>query len=373
MRAKILIVGAGISGAAIAAELASLADVLLVEAEPSPGFHTTGRSAAMFMRSYGNDTVRALTRASHSFLRNPPDGFTPHPLLHHRGLLTVADAEHAAMLDAAVYCDHQWIDVEAALQLVPNLRRERVAAARYEPEAADIDVDLLLQSYLRMARGHGAKLMLGQRVSGASRSGGRWSVTTEAGETILTDLVVNAAGAWADELASLFGARAVGLSPRRRTMILIDPPAHLIVQRWPFTMTVQEDIYFRPESGKLCLSPADETEDVPGDAQPEELDIAIGIDRFQSLVDMPVSRVSHSWAGLRTFTPDRSPLIGHDPAVPGFFWFAGQGGYGIQMAPAAAMLGASLLLDTPLPDLLAEEGVMPDRFAPRRFSVDCPA
>jgi D-arginine dehydrogenase len=373
MRFKILVVGGGIAGASIAAELATHADVSLLEAETSVGFHTTGRSAAMFMPSYGNATVRALTRASQGFLQDPGPGFAAHPLLHARGLLTVADAEHAAMLDALVYATHHQISIDAALKLVPCLRSKTIVAARYQPEAADIDVDLLLQSYLRMARGHGAKIALGQQVVNAARVAGEWHVTTEAGDTFGAHIVVNAAGAWADDLAALFGVRPLGLSPRRRTMVLIDPPAGLPVQTWPFTMTVQEDVYFRPESGKLCLSPADEIEDRPGDAQPEELDIAIGIDRFQKLVEMPVPRVSHSWAGLRTFAPDRSPVIGSDPAVPGFFWFAGQGGYGIQMAPAAARLGAALVLGSPLPDGLVEEGLALDLLGPARFPIDCPA
>lgn len=373
MRLRVAVIGGGIAGVSLAAGLAPHADVTLMEAESAPAFHTTGRSAAMYLASYGNDTVRALTRASRDFLENPPPGFAPHPLLHKRGLLTLADAEHVSLLDAPLYHDHYRLGMDAALRLVPSLRRDAIAAARYEPEASDIDVDLLLQSYLRRARSEGAQVLLGRRVRAAAHGAGEWRLATDSGETFHADLVVNAAGAWADVVADMFGARPVGLSPRRRTMILVDPPTGLVFAKWPFTMTVEESVYFRPESGKICISPADETEDLPGDVQPEELDLAIGIDRFQTLVDMPVPRISHSWAGLRTFAPDRSPVFGHDPAVPGFFWFAGQGGYGIQIAPAAARLGVALALGRPVPDPLIEEGLMPALLAPDRFHQGCPA
>jgi D-arginine dehydrogenase len=370
-RAEIIVVGSGIAGASIAAVLAVEANVIVIEAEDAAGYHTTGRSAAMYLPSYGNDPIRALTRASHDFLKAPPVGFAGHPLLHRRGLMTVADSAHEAALDAPLFHDHYRLSPEAALMLVPALRSDAFVAARYDPEASDIDVDLLHQAYLRMARGNGARILFGHRVTHAARMGGCWRVTCAGGQELYADFVVNAAGAWGDEVATMFGASPVGLSARRRTMILVDPPAGLAVDKWPFVMTVQESVYFRPDAGKLAISPADETEDLPSDAQPEELDIAIGIDRFQQLVDMPIPRVSHSWAGLRTFTADRTPAIGLDPATPGFFWFAGQGGYGIQIAPAAAALGAALLLDKPLPRSVLEEGVVLDTLSPSRFGEEC--
>jgi D-arginine dehydrogenase len=370
-RAEIIVVGSGIAGASIAAELAAEANVVLIEAEDAAGYHTTGRSAAMYLPSYGNEAIRALTRASRDFLRSPPLGFAGHPLLHRRGLLTVADTEHVAALDAPLFHDHYRLSPDAALMLVPALRRDAIAGARYDWEAWDIDVDLLHQAYLRMARTNGARILFGHRVAGATRSQGQWQVSCTGGQTLCADFVVNAAGAWGDEIAATFGAGPAGLSARRRTMILVDPPAEFAVEKWPFVMTVQESVYFRPESGKLAISPADETEDVPSDVQPEELDVAIGIDRFQQLDDMPVSKVSHSWAGLRTFTPDRTPVVGFDPAVPGFFWFAGQGGYGIQIAPATAAMGAALLLDRPLPQSVLDEGITPDMLSPARFRQEC--
>jgi D-arginine dehydrogenase len=372
-RAEIIVVGSGIAGASIAAALAAEANVVLLEAEDAAGYHTTGRSAAMYLPSYGNDAIRALTRASHDFLRSPPMGFAGHPLLHRRGLLTVADIDHEAALDAPLFHDHYRLSLDAALMLVPVLRRDAIVAARYDRDASDIDVDLLHQAYLRRARANGARILFGHRITGAARSQGQWQINCAAGHTLRADIVVNAAGAWGDEIATAFDAGTVGLSARRRTMILVDPPAELAVEKWPFVMTVQESVYFRPESGKLAISPADETEDVPSDAQPDELDVAIGIDRFQQLVDMPVSRISHSWAGLRTFAPDRTPVVGFDPVVPGFFWFVGQGGYGIQIAPATATLGTALVLDQPLPQHVLDEGITPDMLSPARFRQKCPA
>jgi D-arginine dehydrogenase len=365
--AEVIVVGAGIAGASMAAELASAANVTLLEAENAAGYHATGRSAAMYLPTYGNTAIQALTRASRGFLEAPPAGFVGRSVLHRRGMLTVADAQHAAALEAPLFRDHYRLSVDATLLLVPLLRRDAFVAARYDPTASDIDVDLLHQAYLRMARHRGAKARFGQRVVDAVRSGGRWHVTTAAGEKLSADLVIDAGGAWGDQIAALFGAEPVGLSARRRTMLLIDPPAGVVIDKWPFVMTIQESVYFRPDAGKLAVSPADETEDTPGDAQPEELDIAIGADRFQSLVDMPVSRIAHSWAGLRTFTADRSPVIGHDPIVPGFFWFVGQGGYGIQIAPAAAEIGAALALGRPVPQSMLDEEIVPDQICPGRF------
>lgn len=369
-KARIVVIGSGIAGASIAAAIAPHADVVLLEMENAAGYHTTGRSAAMYLPSYGNDVVRALTRASAGFLHVPPPEAEGHDLLRRRGLLTVADAAHEAALDAPVYAEHRRLSVDMATMLVPALRREVVVGARYDPEAADIDVDLLHQSYLRMARARGARTLFDCRVIGADRVAGLWRVACSDGSRIEAEWVVNAAGAWGDEVAALFGARPVGLKPLRRTMLLVDPPEGLETAEWPFVMTVQESLYFRPEAGKLLVSPADETEDAPSDAQPEELDIAIGVDRFETLVDIPVRRISHSWAGLRTFAPDRAPVIGADPDAPGFFWFAGQGGYGIQMAPAAAALGAALLFDLPIPGDLVAEGVEARAVSPARFHAE---
>ncbi|PZO88950.1 MAG: FAD-dependent oxidoreductase [Sphingomonas sanxanigenens] len=367
VKARIVVIGSGIAGASIAAAVAPYADVTLLESENAAGYHTTGRSAAMYLPSYGNDVVRALTRASASFLHSPPPEAEGHDLLRRRGLLTVADAAHEAALDAPAYSGHRWLSAEMAAMLVPALRRELIVGARYDPEAADIDVDLLHQSYLRMARTRGARILFDCRVIGAERVADLWRIACSDGSGIEAEWVVNAAGAWGDQVAGLFGAHPVGLKPLRRTMLLVDPPEGMATAEWPFVMTVQESLYFRPEAGKLLISPADETEDAPSDAQPEELDVAIGIDRFETLVDIPVRRISHSWAGLRTFAPDRAPVIGADPVSPGFFWFVGQGGYGIQMAPAAAALGAALLFDLPIPGHLVAEGVEARAVGPARF------
>jgi D-arginine dehydrogenase len=368
-RQRIIVVGAGMAGASIAALLAAEADVILVEAEESAGYHTTGRSAAMYLPDYGNAPVRALTRASRDFLAAPPAGFAEHDLLSRRGLLILADADNLGLLDAPPYDRLERLTADAALALVPLLRRDAFVAARHDPDAASIDVDLLHHGYLRLGKARGVTMLLGHRIVAASHAGRQWRVTTAGGPVLAADLVINAAGAWADEVAAIFGARPLGLSPRQRTMVLLDPPEGVAVDAWPFVLTVQESLYFKPDAGKLALSPADETEVPPGDAQPEELDVAIAIDRFQALVDMPVRRITHSWAGLRTFAADRTPVIGPDPEAPGFFWFAGQGGYGIQMAPAAADLGAALASGKPVPRAIEEAGVDAETVSPARFQV----
>ena len=365
---EIIVVGAGMAGASIAAELSIDADVTLIEAEDVAGYHTTGRSAAMYLPSYGNEVVRALTRGSLDFLQAPPEGFTEHPLLRRRGLLMIADAEHQPALNATFFERLQTKTVDDALTLVPALRREAFVEARYDPDAADIDVDLLHKGYLKLAKARGARTLLGERLAEAVRMHGRWQVTTSGGRALAADLVVNAAGAWGDVIGTMFGARPIGLKPLRRTILLLDPPQGMVTEDWPFTMTVEESVYFRPDAGKIAISPADETPCDPGDVQPEELDIAIGIDRFQAIIDVPVTRVAHSWAGLRTFAPDRSPVIGHDPSAPGFFWFVGQGGYGIQMAPAMAALGAALAMNQPVPRAVADQAVALEALGPARFN-----
>lgn len=338
----ILIIGGGIAGASLAHEAAARNRVTLIEAEKAAGRHATGRSAAMYLAGYGNRVVRALTAASRDFLHAPPSGFAEAPILRRRGLLTVAPADDAGRFARPEYAGQERLAPEAAAALVPSIRRHAIVDARFDPDAADIDVDLLHQGYLRGARARGAVLMLGARAEAACADGSGWRVETTRGP-VAADIVVNAAGAWADDVARMFGAPPLGLQARRRTAILVDPPAGGDVARWPMVMTAAETLYFKPDAGMLLISPADETPAPPADAQPEELDVAIAIDRFETLCDAPVRRVAHRWAGLRTFAPDRAPVIGRDPRVPGFFWFAGQGGYGLQIAPALAALGAALL------------------------------
>ena len=372
-RYDFLVVGAGVAGASIAAELATNAKVLLVEQEERPGYHTSGRSAAMYIESYGAEPVRRLTAASRAFFESPPEGFTDHPLLSPRAALTLARAEQGDALDtlatqiAAVGGVFRELTTEATRDLVPLLRPEAAARAILEPEAADIDVAALHQGFLRLARARGAALLTDARVEALARVGDVWRARLANGGTVEAAAVVNAAGAWADTVASLAGITPPGLVPKRRTVILLEPPAGADIGAWPTVLDVEERFYFKPQSGLILASPCDETPSPPMDAAPEEIDIAVCVERVQAAADIPVRRVARSWAGLRTFAPDKIEVFGFDPTAAGFFWFAGQGGYGMQTAPAAARLGAALALGREIPADLADRGLSAAPFSPARF------
>jgi D-arginine dehydrogenase len=369
-----LVCGAGIAGASIAAELAGDPSVVVVEREDAAGYHTTGRSAALYVASYGNATIRALTAASRPFFDAPPPGFASHPLLTARGCLHIGGAAQADRLDAlaaelaATGVSVSRIDGQAACAMVAVLRPEGVAGGVYEPGAADIDVAALHGGYLRLARQRGARIVLGAGVSALERTAEGWRATLANGETLDAHVVVNAAGAWGDEVAALAGVASVGLTPCRRTAIILEAPANTEISAWPAVIDVDEGFYFKPEAGRILASPADETPSVPTDAAPEELDIAICVDRLQAVADIPVRRVLRAWAGLRTFAPDRTPVFGFAAGTPGFFWFAAQGGYGMQIAPAAARLGAALARGEATPSDVAALGVEAATFSPARFA-----
>ncbi len=370
----ILIIGAGIAGASAAAELARTHRVMLLEGETAPGYHSTGRSAAVFSESYGNCAVRALTRASRDFFHHPPPGFSPHPLLKHRSWLHVASASQAAALEQFLATEDiagraRRVGPEEALALTPLLRPETAAAGgAYEQDAADIDVDALHQGYLRLLRQRRGTVLTGAQVTAitpGARGARRWLVASTAAD-FETDIVINAAGAWADQVASLAGVAPVRIQPCRRTAALIELSDCGISDAWPVTIDIEEAYYFKPDAGLLLVSPADETPVEPCDVQPEDLDVAIAVDRLEKATRASVKRVRRTWAGLRSFAADRSPVIGFDPVAPGFFWLAGQGGYGIQTAPAASALAAALVRNEAKPPELAEldpAAVSPARFA----------
>jgi len=339
-RADILIVGAGMAGASLAAAIGGRASVLLLEAEDQPGYHSTGRSAAFWSESYGGPAVQPLTTASGAFLRD--GGF-----LKPRGGLHIAGRTGQGALDALAAelgsaVELQPIQAEALREKVPGLRPEWDRAL-FEPTCADIDVAALHAFYLAAARRAGAELLTGAEVVAAERRNGRWRVTTGAGQ-VEARILVNAAGAWADPVARLAGVRPLGVRPYRRTMVQlkVDPPADATL---PLVIDALGRFYFKPEAGgRIWLSPHDETACEPSDCAAEEYDVALAVDRLEKAVGWKVERVERSWAGLRSFAPDRIPVYGFAPEVPDFFWFAGQGGFGIQTAPAAARLGAALLL-----------------------------
>ena len=344
----VAVIGAGIAGAGAAWALAENYRVVIVEAEERPGYHTTGRSAAVYLKGLGNDVIRELTRASEAFLEGPPDGFVNTALVKPRGLLNLVRADQLARLDPTLQRLHRHVpsaralDARQVLAMVPALDPNYAAAGIYDPEARDIDVDALFQGYLRGYRERGGELIVDAPVRSLEREAGVWRIGA-GGRTIEAPIVVNAAGAWADRVAGMAGLEPLGLVPKRRTALIVVGPTGADVDTWPVVDDIDEQFYFRPEAGKLLCSPADETPSEPCDARPEELDIAIAIDRIEKAMPLGVKRVEHSWAGLRTFAPDKTPVLGMDPREPGFFWLAGQGGYGIQTAPAMALLASRLI------------------------------
>lgn len=369
----VAIIGAGIAGASLAYRLAGERSVLLLERESQPGYHATGRSAAMFMESYGPPAVRALTRASRAFYEQPPSGFGDRPLLTPRGVLYLATHGQEALLQemqrtlAASGSALERLDAGAALARVACLRPEVVHGALFEHGAQDIDVHALHQGFLRGMRGHGGELRTGAQVIAAQHGGARWTLRLADGEAVHARAVVDAAGAWADEVAALFGAAPIGLVPHRRSAFTFKAPDGLDVSGWPAVVGVDESYYFKPDAGQLLGSPANADPTVPHDVVPEELDIAMGIHQIEAATTLTIRRPASTWAGLRSFVRDGEMVIGWDEHCPGFFWLAGQGGYGIQSAAGASELAASLLCGGPLPPELARHGVDPHALAPQRL------
>lgn len=368
-----VVIGAGMAGASIAAALAPTARVALLESEAQPGYHTTGRSAALFVPSYGSRTFAALTRASESFLSEPPPDFCASAVLRPRGALYIARADQRAQLHSEIEqmrhagASVESLSVDAALSLVPALRPDYLAGAAYEADVRDIDVEVLFRGFLARGRAAGVQLLTHISLGTPRRDGNAWRVPLGAQE-ICSRVVVNAAGAWADEVAARFGAAPLGLLVLRRSAAIINAPAGMSVSAWPAVVDIGEEFYLKPEAGRLLISPADEEPVAPGDAYPEDLTIAIAVDRVQAALAIEPVRVQRSWAGLRTFAPDREPVIGYDPTAPGFFWCAGQGGYGIQSAPAFAQLAAALARGEALPPSIAGVGVTAEAVNPARFA-----
>lgn len=371
----VLIIGAGMAGASAAYFLAPHAKVVLLEREPQPGYHATGRSAALYSETYGNATVRAITTASRPFYFQPPEGFSAYPLVTPRGALIVGGAaEHDALrqtLDAmrALVPNIEWWTQAQIMQRVPVLHPEAAVFGVFEPDAMDMDVHGIHQGFLRGAKAAGAQLVCDAGVSRIRHDGRAWCVDTAAG-SFSAPILVNAAGAWCDELAQLAGVRPVGLVPMRRTAFTCEVPASVQMQDWPLVIDAAETFYFKPEAGLLLVSPAN-ADPVPAqDVQPEELDVAIAVDRLEMATTLQIRQVRRKWAGLRSFVADKTPVLGFAPDAPGFFWLAGQGGYGIQTAPAMGELTAALLRGHPVPPAMAALGVRQAALAPGRFGVN---
>ena len=369
----VAVVGAGIAGASVAYRLAPHRSVILLERESQPGYHSTGRSAAMFMESYGPPAVRALTRASRSFYTRPPEGFAEHALLGARGAMYLARPDQQALMArqhaalAATCPELEQLDRDQTLALVPCLRPELVHGSLLDHGAMDIDVHSLHQGFLRGLRQHGGVLQPLAEVHKAGRGGGQWELQLSGGRAVRAKVVVNAAGAWADQVAAQFGARSIGLVPHRRSAFTFKPPEGMQVAHWPVVTSMDDNFYFKPEAGVLLGSPANADPTVPHDVVPEELDVATGIHHIEVATTLVIRRPLRTWAGLRSFVPDGEMVIGWDAQCKNFLWLAGQGGYGIQSAPGASELAASLVLGWPLPDELARHGVDSDALSPRRL------
>ncbi|MEX5340559.1 NAD(P)/FAD-dependent oxidoreductase [Pseudomonas sp. I2] len=368
-----LIIGAGIAGASLGYRLAGQRRVLLLEREMQPGYHSTGRSAAMFMEAYGTPQIQALTRASRAFYEQPPEGFCEHPLLEPRGCLYVATTEQRELLETtyaqnlANGTEVSLLDREAALALVPSLRGEVLGGALLEPGAMDLDVHGLHQGFLRGYRAAGGELRCNAELVQARYLDELWQVELADGSQLQARQLVNAAGAWADQVAGQCGVVKVGLQPCRRSAFTFPGPSAHDFSRWPAVIGVDESFYFKPDAGQLLGSPANADPVEPQDAAPEELDVALGIYNIEAMTTLQIRRPSHSWAGLRSFVADGDLVIGFDPRMPAFFWLAAQGGYGIQSAAGASRLAADLLLGQPLCPSLLAQGVSPEQLSPARF------
>jgi len=374
----VVIIGAGMAGASAAYFLAQQQRVTLLERETQPGYHATGRSAAMYIETYGNATVRAITTASKAFYLQPPAGFSDYPLLTPRGALMVGTAADRDALRAtwqemqALLPNVQWWTQAQILQRVPLIRPEFAGCGIFEPDAMDMDVNAIHQGFLRGARAAGTQLVCDAGVTQIRREPAGWHVSTPAGD-FFAPVLVNAAGAWCDELALLAGVAPIGLRPKRRTAFTVDAPPGCDISDWPLVIDAGEGYYFKPDAGALLMSPANEDPVAAQDVQPEEIDVAMAVDRIQTATTLQIRKIKRQWAGLRSFVADKTPVAGFAADAPGFFWLAGQGGYGIQTAPAMGALVAALVQGTPLPATMAACHALLHDLSPRRLlAADAP-
>ncbi|NUS71058.1 MAG: FAD-binding oxidoreductase [Ensifer adhaerens] len=370
----VAIIGGGIAGLSLAYFLAPHRSVVVIEREEGLGYHSTGRSAAEFVLRYNAPEVCALAAISKSFFDNPPEGFSEVALLKQRGGVMIANAEKLARFEevfAEESCanpDLRRLTIDEAIACVPILRRDYVAAAYYDPQFWDIEVENLLQGYVRGARRHGAAIIERSDVLAPRRDGDRWVLSTSAGE-LRAKTIVNAAGGWADPVAQLFGVAPVGIVPHRRTAITVDLPEGIDALTLPEINEIDEDFYMKPEGGRLLSSPADATPCEPGDVQPEEIDVAWAAHYVEEATTVPVRRIFKSWAGLRSFAPDKLPVIGFARERSDFFWLAGQGGYGILTSPALGAYAANLLIGASAPEGFGAVGLDPSTFSPERLEA----
>ena len=366
--ADFIIIGGGIAGLSAAARLARHGKVIVVEAEEALGYHSSGRSVSFSHYGIGGEAVRALTAYSRPFFEHQPADFgdvpvaQPFPSLYFAGEGELAALASLSEAMAEVTDAIRPLDADELTTLCPVLKTGPGAAARglLDPTGLKLDADALLHGFARAVRGQGGEIRLGRRIASIAQKGGLWIVNDEVASPIL----INAAGAWADAVAALAGVAPLGLQPKRRTIIAVDPPQGADIAAWPFVHSIGGDFYMLPEAGRLLVSPVDEVSDDPCDAQPDDYDIALAADRLEHYTSMRVTRIAHRWAGLRTFTADRVPTAGFAPGAPGFFWLTGQGGYGLQTSPAMAEIVETLVTGAPWPTGLA---ATPEQIRPERL------
>jgi D-arginine dehydrogenase len=376
----VLIIGGGIAGLSAAARLAPHMKVTVIEGEEALGYHSSGRSVSFSHYGIGNAAVRGLTAWSRAFFEAQPEGFSETAIARTAPSLYVAREDQLPALEAlhvemARFTDAmRWIDDGEILDFCPVMRVGPDGAARavLDPTGLKLDADALLHAFARTVRGSGGEILTGRRIAAVDHRGRRWAVRSETGESWSAPILINAAGAWGDRLADMAGVRPIGLAPKRRTIIVIDPPAGLDVAGWPFVHSAASDFYMLPEAGQLLVSPVDEVADDPCDAQPEDYDVALAAYQLEQYTTLSVSRIAHRWSGLRSFVEDRVPTAGFDPDADGFFWLVGQGGYGLQTAPAMAAIVEALIAGGAWPAGLSALGVGRRAISPERLRNGSP-
>ncbi|WP_412558122.1 NAD(P)/FAD-dependent oxidoreductase [Thalassospira sp. MIT1370] len=369
----ILIIGGGIAGMSAAYFLAKAGkSVTVLEREDQPGYHSTGRSAALYSETYGPKIIRKMSTASRDFFLNPPAGFTENPILTPRGIIMYAGPGEEAELDALISegrangANFTELTPDALKEIVPILNTDLIAKGAHEPDAMDIDVHALHWGFIRQFKAVGGNLVIKADVSAIAKAGDNWQVTLANGDVHSGAILVNAAGAWADDIASKAGVKPLGIVPKRRTAVMVDAPDGMDIHSLPMVAALDESLYFKEDAGRLLVSPADKTPTEPHDVQPEELDIAIAIDRLMTATSVVVRRPGESWAGLRSFFADGDPVSSFDPQDDSFYWLAGQGGYGIQTAPAMGEYAASLICGNGIPAHMEKLGVSEDALSASR-------
>ena len=372
----ILIIGGGIAGMSAAFFLAKAGkSVTVLEREDQPGYHSTGRSAALYSETYGPKIIRKMSTASRDFFITPPDGFTDHPILTPRGIIMTAAPGEEAKLDEILTEGRangaNFVSLTPAelKEIIPVINTDLIASAAHETDAMDIDVHALHWGFIRQFKSLGGTLITKADVSAISKTNGTWQVTLGNGQTHSGDIIVNAAGAWVDDIATKAGVNPLGITPKRRTAVMVDLPSDVNAHGWPLVASLDESLYFKEDAGRLLVSPADTTPTEPHDVQPEELDIAITIDRLMTATSIEVRRPGESWAGLRSFFADGDPVSAFDPADGSFYWLAGQGGYGIQTAPAMGEYAASLICGDGIPAHMQKLGITEDALSATRPSL----